>query len=238
MGIYGREYVVQEKQALSSFVNRVYGWMAIGLSCTAAIAFFIYESGLYQILAPFWWICTFGTFGIAMGINSALKRATLGTVIALFLTYAALQGILFGTILPIYAAAYGGSLIWTAFASAAVIFAVAISYGIFTKSDLTSLGRILTVALIGLIAVSLLFMLLSFFISVTWMQLFISYIGLGIFVGLTAYDAQNIRAMSTQVDANSVAGYKLSMVMALRMYINVIMIFWYLLQILSSNSRR
>lgn len=238
MGIFEREYVVQSKEALSSFVNRVYGWMAIGLSLTASIAYFIYQTGAYQALMPFWWLWSMGAFAIAMGMNFAIKRASIVTVIGLFLTYASLQGMLFGTILPLYAAAYGGSLIWTAFASAAVIFCLAMCYGIFTKSDLTQLGRILTMALVGLLVLSLLFFVLSFFMSITWMQLLISYLGLGIFVGLTAYDAQSIRAMSTQVEANSVAGYKLSMVMALKMYINVIMIFWYLLQILSSNNRR
>jgi FtsH-binding integral membrane protein len=238
MRTYERDYVVQDKRTLSAFVNRVYGWMSIGLGCTAAVAFFIYKSGLYQTLAPFWWVWTLVAFGIAMGINTAIRRASIGTVIGLFLAYASLQGILFGTILPVYAAAYGGSLIWTTFASASLIFGSAMCYGIFTKSDLTSLGRILSLALVGLIAISLLFLVLSFFVSITWMQLVISYLGLIIFVGLTAYDAQTVRAMSTQVEVHSVAGYKLSMVMALKMYINVIMIFWYLLQILSSNNRR
>ena len=71
--------------------------------------------------------------------------------------------------------------------------------------------------------------------NLTIFHLVICYLGLVIFVGLTACDAQTIRAMSMQVDINSVASYKLSMVMALRMYINVIMIFWYLLQIFTSR---
>lgn len=238
MGMYERDYIIQDKRAVSSFSSRVYGWMSIGLAFTASIAYFIYQSGLYQSLMPFWWVWAFGTFGIAMGMNAALKRATIGTVVGLFLAYAGLEGILFGTILPVFAAAYGGAIIWTAFATASVVFGLAMCYGMFTRSDLTALGRILTFGLIALVALSLLFMILSFFISLTWMHLFISYLGLAIFVGLTAYDAQTIRAMSTQVEVNSIAGYKLSMVMALKMYINVIMIFWYLLQILSSNSRR
>jgi len=237
MGIYERNYVVQDERAVSAFSSRVYGWMALGLGLTAAIAFFLFRTGAYVALMPFWWVCAFGTLGIAMGMNAAVRRASIGTVIALFLAYSALEGVLFGTILPAYAAAYGGSVIWSAFASGAVIFGIAMCYGKFTNADLTGLGRILTFALVGLIALTFFFMILSFFIQMTWMHLLISYLGLGIFVGLTAYDAQTIRRMSTQVDVNSVEGYKLSLVMALKMYINVIMIFWYLLQIFSSSRK-
>jgi len=79
---------------------------------------------------------------------------------------------------------------------------------------------------------------MSFFVPMSGMVLLISYLGLVIFVGLTAYDAQAIRRMSYQVDGNSLVGAKLSLMMALKMYLNVIMIFWYLLQILSHSSRR
>jgi len=90
----------------------------------------------------------------------------------------------------------------------------------------------------GLVAITLLYMVLSMFMPMTGMMLIISYFGLVIFVGLTAYDANQIRKMSAQVDGYSVMSCKLSLVMALRMYINVIMVFWYLLQIFSSSSKR
>jgi FtsH-binding integral membrane protein len=110
-------------------------------------------------------------------------------------------------------------------------------YGMFTKNDLTTLGRILTFGVIGLALVTLIFMVLSFFMHLPMLDLLISYLGLAIFVGLTAYDAQTIRKFSQQAEINSVASYKLSMIMALKMYINVIMIFWYLLRIFSNNRR-
>ncbi|MFN0065394.1 MAG: Bax inhibitor-1 family protein [Chlamydiales bacterium] len=237
MGLYDRD-TIQDARAVGTFSSRVYGWMAMGLAFTAAIAFFIYQSGLYVSLMPFWWVWSFATLGVAMGINFAIKRLSIPGVIGLFLTYAGLEGILFGTILPAFAAAYGGQVIWAAFATASVVFGLAALYGVFTKADLTSLGRILTFALIGLIAVSLLFFIMSFFMNLTFMHLVISWIGLVIFVGLTAYDAQTVKSYSMQADVQSVMSYKLSMIMALRMYINVIMIFWYLLQIFSSQSRR
>lgn len=228
---------IQDARAVGTFSTRVYGWMAIGLGVTAAIAYLLYTTGLYITLMPFWWVWAFATFGVAMSINAGLKRFSIGAVIGLFLTYAALEGILFGTLLPAFAAAFGGQVIWSAFLTASAIFGLAMCYGVFTKNDLTSLGRILSFALIGLIAISFLYLILSFFIPMQWAHLFISYLGLIIFVGLTAYDAQTIRQFSMQADVNSVASYKLSMIMALKMYINVIMIFWYLLQIFSSGRR-
>jgi FtsH-binding integral membrane protein len=238
MGFYDRD-LTQEKDKLATFSSRVYGWMAIGLGLTALIAYAVYSSGIYVKLMPFWWVWSFGTLGVAMAINFSIQRISIQGAIGLFLTYAGLEGILFGTILPAFAAAYGGQMIWSAFATASVIFGLAMGYGMFTKSDLTTMGRILSFGLIGLIALSLLFFILSFFMPMGLANLLISYLGLVIFVGLTAYDAQTIRQMSMQVrDNETVASYKMSLIMALKMYINVIMIFWYLLQIFSSSSSR
>jgi FtsH-binding integral membrane protein len=239
MGMFDRNQIVQENSSLATFSSRVYGWMAIGLGVTAMIAYFIYQTGAYVKLMPFWWVWSLGTLGIAFAINGLIGRISVQGAIGLFLTYAALEGLLFGTILPAYAAAYGGQVIWAAFATGGLIFGVGTFYGMFTKADLTSLGRILSFALMGLIAVSLLFMVLSFFMNLSWAYLLISYLGLGIFVGLTVYDAQTIRRFSMQAaqSGDSVASYKLSLIMALKMYVNVIMIFWYLLQIFSSGRR-
>jgi FtsH-binding integral membrane protein len=227
----------RDTSSLSSFSSRVYGWMSIGLACTASIAYAIFATGAFRALMPFWWVWSIASFGIAMSLNFIIQRASIPLVAGLFLAYAALQGVLFGTVLPFFAAAYGGQVIWSAFATGAVIFLLATGYGYFTKSDLTALGKILSFALVGLIAISLIFWILSFFISLGFVDLLVSYLGLAIFVGLTSYDAQTIRQFSIQSQGNSTLGYKLSLMMALKMYINVIMIFWYLLRIFSSNRR-
>jgi uncharacterized protein len=240
MALYDRDLTRHDYVTVTdnSFTTRVYGWMTIGLLLTAFVAFVIANTGAYMAILPYCWVIGLATFGIAIAISTLIQRLSFPAVAGLFLAYSTMQGIFFGAVLPLYAAQFGGHLIWTAFATAGLIYGLALGYGLFTKSDLTSIGRILSVALMGLIGISLLYLILSFFIDVTWMNLLISYLGLAIFVGLTAYDAQQIRAMSTQVDSHSVMSYKLSLVMALRMYINVIMIFWYLLQIFSSSQRK
>lgn len=239
MGLFDQDYVYDPRtsQAVGTFSSRVYGWMAIGLGFTATVAYFLFKTGLYLKLMPFWWVWAFASFGVAMGFNASIQKSTIGTVIGMFLAYSGLQGIMFGTLLPAFASAFGGQVIWLAFVTASAIFLLAMGYGMFTKNDLTSLGRILTFGLLGLVATTLIFMVLSLFMDLTFFHLLISYIGLAIFTGLTAYDAQTIRRFSIQAEINSVASYKLSMIMALKMYINVIMIFWYLLRIFSSSRR-
>ena len=236
MALYDRT-TIHDAGQISSFTSRVYGWMTAGLGLTATVAYMLWKSGVYMTLMPFWWLWAFGTLGIAMAINFSINRISIGGMIGLLLAYAGLEGLLFGTMLPLFAAAYGGQVIWTAFATGAAIFALATGYGMFTKADLTSLGKILSLGLIGLIGVSFLFMIASFFVHLSWAHLLISYLGLVIFVGLTAYDSQTIRSMAIQAGSDSTASYKLSLIMALKMYINVIMIFWYLLQIFSRSRR-
>ncbi len=226
--------------AVSTFSTKVYGWMSLGLAVTAITTWFIWTTGLYSVLMPFWWLMGLATLGIGLTISFRLEAMQLTTLASLFLAYAFVEGLFFGTVLPAYAAAYGGGVIWSAFGVGAVVYFAAMLYGIVTKSDLTRIGTILSFALLGLIGVTIVFAILSFFFNMTWMNLVISYIGLVIFVGLTAWDAQTIRRMSAQVGqgSDSILAYKMALVMALRMYINVIMIFWYLLQIFASSSNK
>jgi len=223
--------------AVNTFSSRVYGWMTFGLSLTAFIAYLIFKTQLYVQMMPFAMLIIIGTLIVGIAIQKLINKISFATAVLLFLLYTVLEGVFFGTILPAYAAAYGGDVIWITFATTALIFGIAMAYGVFTKSDLTGLKTILAIALTGLIAISLLYFVLSFFMELGWLHLLISYVGLGVFVGLTAYDAQRIRIVSQQAPDNSPAAYKLSLLMALRMYINVIMIFWYLLQIFSARRR-
>jgi len=223
---------------VNTFATQVYGWMSVGLGLTAFIAWSVFATGFYIKLMPFLWITAIGTLVISMSMVTLINKLSFTGLAGLFLGYTALQGVFFGCALPRYASAFGGQVIWAAFGTAAIVFGIAILYGIFTKSDLTSLGRILSIAFIGLVAITLLYMVLSMFMPMSKFMLMISYGGLIIFTGLTAYDANQIKKMSAQVDGYSIASCKISLMMALRMYVNVIMIFWYTLQIFSSSNRR
>ena len=215
--------------------------MTIGLALTAVVAWLVFQSGLYITLMPFWMIIAFSLMGVSLYMGRKINRLAttpFTSLTTLFLIYSGLEGVFFGTVLPVYAASFGGQVIWAAFGTAALVFGLAVAYGAMTKSDLTSLGRILSRGVMGLVAATILYVILSFFMPVTGLMLLISYIGVVLFVGLSAYDAQKIKQMSQQVDGYSAQSCKLSLVMALRMYMNVILIFWYLLQIFSSSSKR
>ncbi|WP_201456288.1 Bax inhibitor-1/YccA family protein [Chlamydia sp. 17-3921] len=237
MGLYDRDYI-QESRLPGTFVSRVYSWMTAGLAVTAFVSLGLYCTDLYKSLFAFWWVWCFGTLGISFFINSKIQTLSLSSVMGLFLAYSVLEGMFFGTLLPVYAAQYGGGVVWAAFGSAALVFGLAALYGAFTKNDLTQMSKILMVAVFGLMAVTILFAIISIFVSVPFFYLLICYVGLVIFVGLTATDAQAIRRIAVNVGDDSVVSYKLSLVMALKMYCNVIMVFWYLLQIFSSSGNR
>ncbi|MGM0439532.1 MAG: Bax inhibitor-1/YccA family protein [Chlamydiota bacterium] len=242
MSLNDRDYIRHDGypavDVVSSFATRVYGWMTMGLLTTTLVCLLLYATGAYITLQPLWWVGVFGALGVGLAFNFLMKKLSFSALAMLFIVYSALEGMFFGIFVPLYAAAYGGQLIWMTFATTALVFSIALFYGIFTKADLTSLGKILQIALMGLIGVTFIFLIMSFFTKLTMFHLIISWVGLIIFVGLTAYDAQQIRNMSSQIQDNSEMAGKLSLVMAFRMYINVIMIFWYLLQILSSGSRK
>lgn len=240
MAIHSRDYARPQNSyelAESTFSTRVYGWMSLGLFWTALVAALIAQTGAYMALLPFLWLVAIGTLGVAIAISVSITRISFAGMATLMLVYGTLQGVFFGSILPIYAAQFGGQTIWVAFLTAGLIYGIAMVYGLFTKSNLAKMGKILMVGLWSLIGITLLFVILSFFVQVTWLMLVISYLGLLLFTALTAYDAQQIRALSHQVDMQSPMAQKLALMMALKMYINVIMIFWYLLQILAASKR-
>nr|CRI43113.1 Uncharacterized protein TC_0206 [Chlamydia pneumoniae] len=237
MGLYDRDYI-QDSRVQGTFASRVYGWMTAGLIVTSCVALGLYFSGLYRSLSSFWWVWCFATLGVSFFINSKIQTLSVSAVGGLFLLYSTLEGMFFGTLLPVYAAQYGGGVIWAAFGSAALVFGLAAVYGAFTKSDLTKISKIMTFALIGLLLVTLVFAVVSMFVSMPLIYLLICYLGLVIFVGLTAADAQAIRRISSTIGDNNTLSYKLSLMFALKMYCNVIMVFWYLLQIFSSSGNR
>ena len=171
-------------------------------------------------------------------IQAQIQKLYVPAVMGLFLAYSVLEGMFFGTMVPVYAAQFGGGIVWAAFGSAAVIFGLSAAYGAFTKNDLTQIHRILMLALVGLMVISLGFLIVSLFTPMPLLYLLICYLGLAIFVGLTVVDAQSIRRVARSVGDHGDLSYKLSLIMALQMYCNVIMMFWYLLQIFASSDKR
>lgn len=145
----------------------------------------------------------------------------------MFVGYSVLNGVT----LSVVFLAYTLSSIASVFFITAGTFAVMAFIGYTTKTDLTSLGKILFMALIGLIIATV----VNLFVGNSVFNLIVSYIGVAIFVGLTAYDSQKIKRMLYDADEMDERSQKIALLGALTLYLDFINLFLYLLRILGNN---
>ena len=168
------------------------------------------------------WGLIIAEFGLVIGLNALLNRISAFTATLMFLLYAVVNGATLASIFVLYTM----SSIASTFFVAAVTFAVMAIYGATTKSDLTKIGNICFMALIGVIIASL----VNLWLQNSIMQLIISIIGVLLFVGITAYDAQKIKQMLYGAEENDTT-QKLAVVGALALYLDFVNLFLYLLRL-------
>lgn len=216
----------------TTFINKVYAWMTLALSITGFVALrtiqsfdwihYIQTNGMGTVMILF-----LVELGIVFFLSSRINKMSANMAIGLFLLYAALNGLTLSVILL----AYTGASIASTFFITAGTFGAFSAYGYFTKKDLSGWGSFLLMALIGLIIASI----VNLFLRSAGFYYIISYIGVLIFVGLTAYDTQKIKQMSLMVDADSEAGKKGAILGALTLYLDFINMFIFLLRILGNR---
>ncbi|NET31731.1 MAG: Bax inhibitor-1/YccA family protein [Cyanothece sp. SIO1E1] len=222
------QLTAQQVQTIqANFINKVYAWMFLALSVTGFIAYRTVQSeSLVFLIAGnpiLFWGLIIAELGIVFWLSSSIMRMTSNMAIGLFLLYSALNGLTLSIILFAYTQA---SVASTFFITAGT-FGLMSAYGYFTKRDLTSWGNLLFMALIGLIIASV----VNIFWANPTMYWIISYAGVLIFVGLTAYDTQKIKNMSLELDAESEEGRKGAIMGALALYLDFINLFIMLLRI-------
>ncbi|MDD2715489.1 MAG: Bax inhibitor-1/YccA family protein [Candidatus Wallbacteria bacterium] len=203
---------------------KIYDWMSLGLLITALVSFFVAanpELMKTMVLSNFVWILMIAELGIVFAISGAVTRLSYSTAAALFLVYSALNGITLAPIFYIYTA---GSIAATFFVTAAMFGAMAV-YGHLTKADLTGMGSMMFMGLIGLIVASL----VNLFLQSEGLYWIISYAGVVIFCGLTAWDVQKFKQWA---GADPELSNKLSILGALALYLDFINIFLHLLRIM------
>jgi FtsH-binding integral membrane protein len=213
-----------------SFINKVYGWMALALAITGFVALRTANSGFVDVIASNQ-ILFFGIIlaelGLVVWLSSAIDGMNATKAISLFLLYSALNGLTFSILFLVYTA---GSIASTFFITAGT-FGVMSAYGYFTKTDLTSWGNILFMGLIGIIIASV--------VNIFWhsetLYWGITYIGVLVFVGLTAYDTQKIKKMSLKLDVDSEEGSKGAIMGALALYLDFINLFIMMLRIFGNR---
>ncbi len=217
---------------VNDFVRSVYNWMGIGLALTAFIAFYVSssESMMRFIFGNrmIFFVLLFAELGLVFAIGGMINRISAGTATFFFVLYSALNGV---TLSFIFLAYTKTSIASTFFICAATFVGCSI-YGWTTKKDLTSWGGFLFMGLIGIVIASL----VNLFLRSSGMSLIISYIGVIVFVGLTAYDTQKLKNMAlTQpagVDGSVVR--KGAILGALSLYLDFINLFLMLLRIFGS----
>jgi FtsH-binding integral membrane protein len=224
----------QAQVLVNSFVRSVYNWMAVGLALTGGIAYYTAHSQAMMRLIYGNPMTIFILIAVELGLvfylSARIQRLEGSTATALFMLYAALNGVTLSFIFIVYSST---SIASTFFICSATFVACSI-YGMSTQRDLTSVGGFMMMGLIGIIIASL----VNMFIKSTAMQMIISYIGVFVFVGLTAYDTQKLKHMALTQPAGLDAGVirKGAILGALTLYLDFINLFLMLLRIFG-NSR-
>lgn len=214
-------------QTIAVYITKVYNWMAVALLITGIVAYFTAGSEqLVQII--------FGNkilfYGLIIGelllvgyISARIHKLSSYNATMLFLLYSALNGLTLSFIFM----AYTSASITSTFIITAGTFAAMSLYGYYTKSDLTKIGNLAFMALIGIIIASV----VNFFMKSEMMSWIITYLGVAIFVALTAYDTQKLKRLAIQGFENEEHMEKGAILGALTLYLDFINLFLFLLRI-------
>ena len=220
----------QVQVRVNQFIQGVYNWMAVGLGLTGLVAFFVASSpALAQLIfgnSIIFFGLIFGELALVFYLSSRVHKMSASKATGLFLFYAALNG---ATLSMIFFAYTASSIASTFFVCAGIFVACSI-YGMTTKKDLTSLGSFMFMGLIGIILASV----INMFFRSDAVAMIVSYIGVFVFVGLTAYDTQKLKTMAlTQPDGLDASVIRKGSILgALSLYLDFINMFLFLLRIL------
>jgi FtsH-binding integral membrane protein len=215
-------------EAMNAFLRRVHQWMAAGLILTAVTAHWIAASpsmirAIYG--SSVWLILVVVELALVFALSGLINRISATTAMGIFVVYSILNGVTLSAVLL----AYTGESVFSAFLTAAGMFGAMSVYGLYTKRDLSTWRSLLVMGLWGL----LIALVVNMFLRNGVADLVISFIGVFVFLGLTAYDTQYLRDLGGQLDleGQDETGRKLAIMGALRLYLDFVNLFIYLLRI-------
>ena len=215
----------------NTFFRKVYLWMTAGLAVTALASFLMLSSASAQQLIfgnrMVFYGLIFAELGLVIAMSAAINRISAATATLMFLGYSALNGVTFAAIFLLYT----NSSIASAFFVTAGTFGAMSVYGYATKRDLTGFGSFLFMGLVGIIIASV----VNIFLQSEMIYWITSYIGVFVFVGLTAYDTQKIKQIGQSGFASEEARHKAAILGALRLYLDFINLFLMLLRIMGNR---
>ena len=215
---------------VAQLVKNVYMWMTLALGVTGVVALAV--AGSEQLMlslfsnSAIFWVLLIAEIGLVFYISARIMKISFATATTLFMLYSVINGVVLSALFALYTKASVAS----AFFVTAGTFGAMSLYGYFTKRDLSSIGNILFMALIGLIIATV----VNIFFASDTLYWVITYAGVLIFVGLTIYDTQKIKRMLYGMEINETS-QKLALLGALTLYLDFINLFLYLLRILGDR---
>ena len=217
--------------AFPALMRKVFVWMTLALAITGLTAYGVATSPTILSLIFSSKVTFFGLiiaeFALVFAISGAINRLSLSTATMLFILYSVING---ATLSSIFFAFSVATISKVFFITAGTFGAMAL-VGYTTKTDLTSMGKLLFMALLGIIIASV----VNMFVASSGLDLILSYVGVLVFVGLTAYDTQKIKQMCQAAPDASERTQKLALIGALSLYLDFINLFLYLLRIFGNN---
>lgn len=209
----------------NKMIRNVYLWMTAALAITGLVAYYVAGSqAIRSALYSNGWallVLFLAEIGLVIGLSAAINRISAMTATLMFALYSVLNGVTMSSIFLVYEI---GSITSTFFVAAGTFGAMAI-YGSVTKKDLTKVGNLCIMAVIGLIIAGL----VNLLIRSTMVEMIVSGVGVLVFVGLTAYDAQKIKNMLYGAEESEMTN-KIAVLGALSLYLDFINLFLYLLR--------
>jgi FtsH-binding integral membrane protein len=216
-------------ERVTAFLRVVYGWMFAGLGVTAAVAWIVAGSPtLIQTIVtnrPLFWVLAIAQLGLVFVLSARVSRLSPNTAALLFLGYSALTGVTMAFVLLLYT---GASVAMTFMVCSGMFGAVAL-YGTVTRRSLAGVGQFMFMGLIGLVLASV----VGMFWHNDGLQFVISFIGVIVFTGLAAWDAQRLKAMALSLPDGQIGSY--AIVGALSLYLDFINLFISLLRLTGSR---
>ena len=232
MEVQDLDRMIREKEgslslAFPALMRKVYIWMTLALVITGITAYGVASSPSLMMTIYtnkiLMWGLIIAEFALVFGVTAAINRLLLATATLMFILYSVINGAMLSAIFV----AYSPMVITKVFFITAGTFGAMGVYGYFTKRDLSGMGKILFMALIGLVIATV----VNIFLKSSGFDLILSYLGVAIFTGLTAWDTQKIKNMLAMQEDMNEGAQKIALLGALTLYLDFINLFLYLLRI-------
>lgn len=230
-GSYSHDRELEASAAFPVLMQKTYLWMAMALAITGLTSYVVATNptlmGLMFQYPNAIWLFFIAEIGLVIALSAAIEKLSLAVATLMFILYAVLNGVTFSTLFYVYTM---GSLASTFFITAGTFGAMSV-VGFFIKKDLSAMGKILLMALMGIIIATI----VNIFVGSRGLDMIVTYLGVLIFVGLTAYDTQKIKKMFVMAPDASAHTQKYAVLAALTLYLDFINLFLYLLRIFGNR---